>query len=148
MIIKEITEGKRELMSLLLLADEQENMVEKYLGRGTMFVLYDGGIKAECVVTDEGDGILELKNIAVQPGNQKKGYGAQMIKFVEQKFRGSFRILRVGTGDSLLTVPFYEKCGFIESCRVKGFFTDNYDHPIVEGGVLLTDMVYFEKPLQ
>ncbi len=148
MVIKEITEGKREFMTLLLLADEQESMVEKYLGRGIMFVLDDGGIKAECVVTDEGDGILEIKNIAVSPGSQKKGYGARMIQSIEQKFRDSFRILRAGTGDSPLTVPFYEKCGFVKSYRVKGFFTDNYDHPIIEGGVLLTDMVYFEKPLQ
>ncbi len=148
MVIKEITEGKREFMLLLLLADEQESMVEKYLDRGTMFVLDDDGIKAECVVTDEGDGILEIKNIAVHPGSQKKGYGAQMIRFVEKKFRDRFRILRAGTGDSTLTVPFYKKCGFVESYRVKGFFTDNYDHPIIEDGVLLTDMVYFEKPLR
>ncbi len=147
MFIREITEGKREFMPLLLLADEQESMVEKYLDRGTMFVLDDGGIKAECVVTNEGDGILEIKNIAVSPGSQKKGYGAQMIRFVEQKFSDSFSILRAGTGDSPLTVPFYKKCGFVESYRIKGFFTDNYDHPIIEDGVLLTDMVCFEKSL-
>ena len=29
-----------------------------------MFVLDDNGIKAECVITQEGDGIYELKNIA------------------------------------------------------------------------------------
>ena len=54
-------------------------------------------------------------------------------------------VLRAGTGDSPLTVPFYEKCGFQESFRIKNFFTDYYDHPIVEGGVTLSDMVYFEK---
>lgn len=26
-----------------------------------MYVLEDGGVKAECVITDEGGGILELK---------------------------------------------------------------------------------------
>lgn len=36
-------------------------MVDRYLERGTMYVLEDDGIKAECVVTDEGNGILELK---------------------------------------------------------------------------------------
>ena len=51
----------------------------------------------------------------------------------------------VGTGDSPLTIPFYQKCGFTEAFRVKNFFTDNYDHPIWEGGKLLTDMVYLEK---
>ena len=40
----------------------------------------------------------------------------------------------VGTGDSPLTIPFYESCGFAYSHRVPDFFIDNYDHPIFEGG--------------
>ena len=35
-----------------LLADEQENMIDHYLEKGTMYVLEDGNVKAECVVTD------------------------------------------------------------------------------------------------
>lgn len=46
---------------MLLLADEQESMVSRYLERGVMYVLDDNGVKAECVVTDEGDGVLEIK---------------------------------------------------------------------------------------
>lgn len=38
---------------MLLLADEQENMIDKYLERGEMFILDDNGVKAECVVTNE-----------------------------------------------------------------------------------------------
>ena len=49
----------------MLLADEQESMVDRYLEKGNMYVLEDGNVKAECVVTDEGNGILEIKNIAV-----------------------------------------------------------------------------------
>ena len=37
------------------------------------------GVKAECVVTDEGNEILEIKNIAVDPENQGKGYGKALI---------------------------------------------------------------------
>ena len=55
--------------------------------------------------------------------------------------------MMVGTGDSVLTIPFYQKCGFTESHRVKNFFTDNYDHPIFEGGKQLVDMVYLGKKL-
>ena len=73
--------------------------------------------------------------------------GKRMIEFIEQTYRDNFRILRVGTGDSQLTLPFYKKCGFIESHRIKNFFTDNYDHPIFECGVQLIDMVYLEKNL-
>lgn len=51
-------------MELLLLADEQESMIDRYAERGDMFVLYDNGLKACCVVTREGEGIYEIKNIA------------------------------------------------------------------------------------
>mgnify|MGYP000541506873 FL=1 len=42
-------------------------MIDQYLERGTMYVLDDDGIQCECVVTDEGHGILEIKNIATKP---------------------------------------------------------------------------------
>lgn len=73
MEIKKIETDKKQYLDLLLLADEQEDMIDRYLERGTMYVLEDNGVKAECVVTDEGNGILELKNIAVEPAFQGKG---------------------------------------------------------------------------
>ena len=60
MKIIEIQTDKRLYMELLLLADEQIDMIEKYLERGTMFVLDDNGVKAECVVTDEGNNVIEM----------------------------------------------------------------------------------------
>lgn len=63
MMIKEMTENKKEYLNLLLLADEQEDMIDRYLDRGRMYVLEDNGVKCECVVTDEGNGILELKTL-------------------------------------------------------------------------------------
>ncbi len=69
MEIREVREDKKRYLPLLLLADEQEDMIDRYLERGTMYVLEDQGIKGECVVTDEGDGILEVKNLAVEPGS-------------------------------------------------------------------------------
>lgn len=146
MEIRELKDNKRDYMWLLLLADEQEDMVEKYLDKGTMFLLEDGAPKAECIVTDEG-GILEVKNIAVRPEAQGKGYGRALLQFVEDHYRGRFHTLQAGTGDSPFTIPFYQKCGFSESHRVKNFFLDHYDHPIIEDGVLLTDMVYLRKAI-
>lgn len=147
MDFREIKENKKQYLSLLLLADEQEDMIDRYIDRGTMYVLDDNGVKCECVVTDEGEGILEIKNIATEPQYQGKGYARAMIDFICRKYKGDFSVLQVGTGDSPLTVPFYEKCGFVRSHTVKNFFTDNYEHPIYECGVLLTDMVYLRKKL-
>lgn len=147
MEIKEVTAHKKRYLSLLLLADEQESMIDRYLERGTMFVLSDGEVKGECVVTDEGDGILELKNLAVEPACHRMGYGRALIEFLAKRYRGQYSVLQVGTGDSPLTVPFYERCGFTRSHRVENFFTEHYDHPIYEGGVQLTDMVYLRRKL-
>ena len=147
MEIRKIETDKKEYLSLLLLADEQEDMIDRYLERGDMYVLDDGGVRAECVVTDEGNGILELKNLAVRPDSQGKGYGRQMIRFVADTYRNRFCILQLGTGDSPATIPFYEKCGFRRSHVVRNFFTEHYDHPIYEGGKRLVDMVYLKMEL-
>lgn len=147
MKIIKIQENKKEYLPLLILADEQEDMIDRYLERGTMYVLDDYGVKAECVVTDEGNGVLEIKNIAVDPSFQKMGYGKSLIEFVEKQYAGKYSVLQVGTGDSPLTLPFYEKCGFECSHIVEDFFTDNYNHPIFENGVQLKDMIYLRKKL-
>ena len=110
-------------------------------------MLDDDGIKGECVVTDEGGGVLEIKNIATQPDHHGKGYGRALIRYIESVYRDSHSVLQVGTGDSPLTVPFYEACGFVRSHRVENFFLDHYDHPIYECGVQLVDMVYLRKAL-
>lgn len=122
-------------------------MIDRYLSRGRMYILDDDGIKCECVVTDEGNGVLEIKNIATVPEYQGKGYAKAMIDFVVNKYKGQYTVVQVGTGDSPLTIPFYEKCGFVYSHSLPNFFIDNYDHPIFENGIQLVDMVYLKRPL-
>lgn len=147
MEIIRIDKNKKKYLSLLLLADEQEYMIDRYLERGIMYVLCDNGIKSECVVTDEKNGILEIKNIATVPEYQGKGYGKALINYISMKYKGKYTVLQVGTGDSPLTISFYEKCGFVRTHIVKNFFTDNYDHPIYECGIQLIDMIYLQKNL-
>ena len=147
MKIVEVTENKKQYLDLLLLADEQEDMVDRYLDNGKMYILDDDGVKCECVVTDEENGILEIKNIATVPTFQGKGYAKALIEFLIKEYREHFSILQVGTGDSPLTIPFYEKCGFVRSHIVPNFFTDNYNHPIYESGVQLVDMVYLQRAI-
>lgn len=130
--IRRVETNKKQYLALLLLADEQEDMIDRYLERGSMYVLEDDGVKAECVVTDEGGGVLELKNIAVEPDFQGKGYGKALVDFLIRTYAGQYMLLQVGTGDSPSTIPFYESCGFCRHHLVKNFFTDHYDHPIYE----------------
>ncbi len=140
--------NKREYLRLLLLADEQESMIEKYLDKGTMYVLDDNGVKAEIVVCDEGNGVLEIKNLAVEPQFKRQGYAKKLVDFVCEHYNKDYTALQAGTGDSPLTVPFYESCGFKRSHTIKNFFTDNYDHAMYECGIQLVDMIYFVKTLR
>ena len=144
MNIRKITGDKKEYIDLLLLADEQESMIDKYLERGEMFILDDNGVKAECVLTREADGIYELKNIAVVPDYHRKGYGKKLIDFLFSNFPDC-KTMFVGTGDVPSSLSFYQMCGFTESYRIKNFFTDNYDHPMFEDGKQLVDMVYLKR---
>ena len=90
MTITQITENKKQYLDLLLLADEQESMIDRYLERGELFVLEDEGVKAVGVVTDEGDGVCELKNIAVAPGFQRQGYGRRLIGYLCIHYSGKY----------------------------------------------------------
>ena len=147
MEFRTISDSKRAFLPLLLLGDEQEAMINRYLDRGTLWALYDGGLRAVCVVTEERAGNFEIKNLAVAPESQRQGYGRAMVEHVVRQCRERGKRLLVGTGDSPLTLPFYEACGFRECGRIEGFFVENYDHPIYEAGRRLTDMVLLDMEL-
>lgn len=146
MKVEQVFSDKKRFLDLLLLADEQEDMVDRYLERGEMFTLYDGGeLRAACVVTNEGEGIYELKNIATYPESQRKGYGRYLVEFLFRHYSDRCSVMFVGTGDTPHSLSFYQSCGFVPSHRVENFFTDHYDHPICEDGILLRDMVYLKR---
>ena len=140
----QITQNKKRFLPLLLMADEQENMIDRYLDRGTLYAILDdaykssdtnqqnlinlpkitqSSLKGVCVLTNEGNGILEIKNLAIVPTARRQGYGKAAIEQIVKTYRKHYDILQVGTGESPLTVPFYQACGFTFSHRIEGFFT-------------------------
>ncbi|MDP2835398.1 MAG: GNAT family N-acetyltransferase [Methanobacteriaceae archaeon] len=147
MRVEKITDNKKQYLDLLLLADEQENMIDKYLANGDMFALFDDDLKTVCVVVAIDRETCELKNIATYEKYQGKGYAKAMIKFVSDFYKNNYKTMLVGTGDVPSILSFYESCGFEKSHVIKNFFTDNYDHPMFEEGIQLIDMVYLEKKL-
>ena len=146
--IEKITENKKQFLDLLLLADEQEDMIDKYLPDGDLFALYDGDLKSVCVVVQINKETCELKNIATYQKYQGKGYGRALIRFISDFYKNNYKTMLVGTGETPAILSFYESCGFEISQRIKNFFTDNYDHPMFEDGIQLIDMVYLKKDLQ
>jgi len=147
MRIEKISENKKQFLDLLLLADEQENMIDKYLPFGDLFALYDGDLKSVCIVAPINRETCELKNIATYQKYQGKGYGRALIKFISDFYKNDFKTMLVGTGETPGILSFYQSCGFEISHRIKNFFTDNYDHPMFDGDIQLVDMAYLKKNL-
>ena len=88
-----------------------------------------------------------MKNLAVKPACQRQGIGSRLLGYLCRRYAKSCHTLLVGTGDTPQTTSFYRQNGFTYSHAVPDFFTANYDHPIIENGILLRDMLYFRKPL-
>ena len=109
-MIIQIKEDKKKYLDLLLMADEQEDMIDRYLDQGEMFVLIkEKQALAVCVVTDEGDGVREIKNLAVSPEERGKGLGKELLKYGIETY--SVADLAVNEQNPLAT-GFYEHMGF------------------------------------
>lgn len=82
MEIKEIRSRKKEFLPLLLMGDEEERMIDRYLERGTLYAAEIGKeTAAVCVVTEE-EGFAEVKNLAVAPEWRRPGAAGMGGRFV------------------------------------------------------------------
>ena len=147
MEIRIVAENKKDFLDLLLLADEQEDRIDLYLDRGTLFALYDDGLKSICVVSDEGGGCYEIQSLATVEESQGRGYGRRLVAHVCDYYRGKGTTMLLGTGDVPWIVSFYERCGFVFSHRLVDYFLEHYEEPIFDAGVQLRDKVYFRREL-
>lgn len=78
--IKTIEINKKSQIDLLMLADPCEEMIDKYLNKGTMYALYDNKeLTCIAVVNEISKEICELKNIATYEHFQNMGYASKMI---------------------------------------------------------------------
>lgn len=137
-------EEKERHWDLLYLADPDRDMVMKYLARGRMFALYEGGAAVcEAVVAEREDGQVELMNFATDPAHQRKGYGSEMIGHLRGALSGQYQKLYVGTAFFGL----YERWGFRYAYTIEHFFVDNYPEPVIDEGRLCVDMVCYEMDL-
>ena len=146
--IKVINENKKGFIELLLLADEQEDMIDMYLDRGTLFALYDDDLKSVCVVTDEGNNTFEIQNLATYPEFQKKGYARYLIDYVCDYYKDKGITMILGTGETPAILSFYENRGFTITHRLANYFIEHYNEPMFEDGVQLIDKIYLKRNLR
>ena len=145
MTICKIENNREAFRALLLLADPEWAVVEKYLYEGEMYALFEGEtVVAEALVTFRPDGACELKNLAVDPAFQRKGYARKLVEHVAREMSGRFDKMYVGTSGPKL----YERMGFIRAYTVENFFVDNYSEPVWDEGELLKDIYYLVRDLK
>ena len=146
MEIRKVISNKTDFMDILLVGDEDEAMINKYLCSSKLFALYDNDILTSiCAVMEIDFETVEIKNLATYPEYQNKGYASKLLDYVCNRYKEKFKTVILGTGENETTLNFYKKRGFVQTRRVKNFFTDNYSHPIFENGKQLVDMIYLEK---
>ncbi len=136
--------NKKQYLPLLLIGDESEAMINRYLDSGTLYVGFSNGKPiAVCVTLNLDPNTVEIKNLAVEAEYRRHGYGRRMLEYIESQHSNKKIIL--GTGETPSTLRFYKSCGYSYSHRIPNFFTDNYPTPIIEEGVTLRDMIYLKK---
>ena len=129
--IKQIFE-KEKYIYLVLEADPDKEIVEKYIDDSDMYGLFEEGeILAEVIITKVNDNICELKNIATAKLSRGKEYGKKLIKYVIQLYKNKYKKMIVGTTEN--NIPFYVKCGFDKYYKtIKNFFNDNYSEEVFD----------------
>ncbi len=142
-------EARRELATLLFLADESWSMIDQYLPMSTIFALKDAKqFLGSIVLQAQGAASLEIMNLAVLPAKQRSGLGHILMAAAENYARqNQCQRLLVGTGDaSLQNIAFYVHSGF-RFAEIRRDFFKQYPQPIVEAGIQLRDMIVLDKVL-
>lgn len=147
MKIEKVNNNKSEYMNLLLEADPDREIVNKYLEHGDLYVgIIDDKIVCEIVITQYDENTCELKNIATLPEYRGKGYASELIKYVFEIYKTKYKIMIVGTTENM--IPFYVLNGFKNYHHtVKNFFVDNYKEEVWDGDFHCIDMYYYSKVL-
>ena len=146
-VIKKEKDNKEQYMDLLLEADPEKEVVEKYLKDGELFVLtYKEDVICVAVVTKVNN-TCELKNIATKEEYRGQGYGKKILKYLADNYKQKYDKMIVGTTEN--NIPFYVKQGFDKYEKtIKNYFVDNYDEEIWDGDLQCIDMYYYSKNLK
>ena len=142
--LKRIKDKKKNL-DLLLLADPEEEAIDKYINDCEIFEFYHKDILiGQGAIKQLSSTIYEIKNFAIYEKFHNCGYGKILINLLCKKYLENFKNIEILVGTSEQGVGFYKKCGFQFSHIIKDFFITNYKQPIFENGIQCKDMFYLK----
>ena len=97
MQIKKVNENKSEFINLLLDADPDKDIVNKYLNLGDLYVgIINNKVVCEIVITRYDEKTCELKNISTLPDYRGKGYAKDLFnKFIEKASKENKKIIPI-----------------------------------------------------
>ncbi|WP_170289357.1 GNAT family N-acetyltransferase [Metabacillus lacus] len=149
-LIKASSEEKSHFMNLMLLADESENMINKYLGACDVYAAFgkDTEAIAAAAVQRKGEKSAEIMNMAVRENLQGRGIGKAMLTSLLQELKKeNVTRVMVGTANSSLdNIAFYQKAGFRMKEIRRDYFLA-YPEIIVENGIRALDMIVFQQEI-
>ena len=147
MEIIKIIKNKEKYLDLILQADPDISIVNKYLNDSDMFAITeDNKVVSEIIITKVDNDKCELKNISTLNEYRGKGYAGKLIKYVFEIYKSQYKKMIIGTTENM--IPFYVLNGFNKYHHtVKNFFTDNYLEEIWDGNLHCIDIYYYYKDL-
>ena len=138
-------EDKKKNLDLLLLADPEEEAIDKYINDCEIFEFYHKDILiGQGAIKQLSSTIYEIKNFAIYEKFHNCGYGKILLNLLCKKYLENFKNIEILVGTSEQGVGFYKKCGFQFSHVIKDFFVTNYKQPIFENGIQCKDMFYLK----
>ena len=142
--IERVTELTSEDWQLLLMADPNRALVERYVERGLCFRASTGAnIAGFAVLIRHDASTVELMNIGVDTARHGQGIGTGLLRHVMNSARDAgFLTMTVGTGNwPVDNLAFYQKAGFRIARIDPDYFTRNYPEPIIEDGICCRDRI-------
>ena len=137
------------LLSLLLLADPDQEMITGYFSESILFVMeleetLDHQIVGVIVLKQIAQDTFEIMNLAVSDDYQRQGIGQELLEYVIGYSANAAGIseIKIATGNSSIgALRLYQKCGFMIDKVVRDYFINHYPEPIYEEGIQCRDRI-------
>ena len=148
--VRKILDSENIPYHLLLDADPSIEVISTYLGLSEIYVsLLENKIIGTFVLYPVDASTLEIKNIAVEEGLQRRGIGKLLLKKATEiaRARGIKKLDIATSNASFEALSLYQKEGFDIDFIKKNFILENYPEPLFDNGIRCRHMIVLTKYL-